>query len=73
MCRNSKYYMKVICINEFATTFVNPQFLKNSLTIRTVAITTGVCMEIQVIAFLTQADVETKSPRLTIHNAVSCF
>lgn len=39
-------YMKVICINEFAATLVNPQFFKNGLTVRTVTVATGVCMEI---------------------------
>ena len=62
--------MKVIRVNQFTAAFVNPGFFQDGLAVRTVAVTAGIRMEIQMTAFFTTADVVTESAGFTVHNGV---
>lgn len=67
---NGKNNVEVIGIDDFAAAFVNPEFLKNCLTVRTVAVAAGVGMKVCIAAFFAVADVIAKLSSFTVHDAV---
>lgn len=46
----SKNHMEIRGINDFCPAFIYPDFLKNSLTVRTVAVTAGIIVYFRVSA-----------------------
>lgn len=67
--RNRKYHMKIRSIDDFGTTFINPDFFEDSLAVGTVAVTAGIIMEFGMTAFCTLTDVAAKSARFTVHDS----
>ena len=66
LMRKGKDHMKIRLINDFCPSFINPDFLKNCLTVGTVAITTGIMMDFCMPTVGALTDVATKFSGFTV-------
>lgn len=71
LCGDREDDMEVGSIDHFALPFVDPDLLKDCLTVRAVPVPAGVSVEIRVVTGLTAADVITEFSGLAVHDAVS--
>jgi len=68
-----KDYMVVRCVNDLRTAFVNPQFLFHGLTVGTVAVATGIVVDLKVSAVITAGNIVTELPGLTVQDRKGSF
>ena len=67
--RNGKNDMKVRGIYHLGSAAVDPNLFEDCLTVRTVAVSAGVCVHVGKAAFVTGLDVISKPARLAVHDA----
>ena len=73
LMRQGKDYVVVRCVNDLRTAFVNPQFLFHGLTVGTVAVATGIVVDLKVSAVITAGNIVTELPGLTVQDRKGSF
>lgn len=68
-----EYHMKVRGINDFCTTLVYPDLFLHCLTIRTVAITAGIVVDLCMTAFRTLSDVHPHCRCFAVQDSLGNF
>ena len=71
--RQCKDYMKVRGVNDFCPSLIHPDFFYDSLTIRTVAVATGIVVKLSMTAVGTLADVIAKISGFTVRDGMRGF
>jgi len=71
--RDSEDHMEVWCIQYIFPACVHPLFLRKFLAHGAAPVTAGIIMDRDAAAVLTDADVDTESTGLAVHDVVSCF
>jgi hypothetical protein len=73
LMRQSKDNVIVRCVDDLRTAFVNPQFLFHGLTVGTVAVATGIVVDLKVSAVITAGNVVTELSGLTVQDRKGSF
>ena len=61
-----KHHMKVGRIDDFSPSFIHPDFFKDSLTVRTVSVSTGVVVDLHMSTVCTLTDAAAKFSSLAV-------
>ena len=72
-CGQGEHHMEIRRVNDLAAAAVDPEFLEDGLTVRAVAVSAGVGMDIRVATLRAGADVVSECPRLAVHDAKGRF
>ncbi len=65
-----KHHMKVGRIDDFSPSFIHPDFFKDSLTVRTVSVSTGVVVDLHMSTVCTLTDAAAKFSSLAVQNGM---
>jgi hypothetical protein len=71
--RNSEYYMEVWCIQYIFPAGIHPLFLWKLLAHGTAPVTTGIIVDRNTTAILTDTGIDTKGTGFAVHDVISCF
>lgn len=66
LMRECKHHMKVRGVNDLSPAFIHPDFLKDSLTVRTVVVTAGIIMDLHVSAIRTLTEINPEPAGFTV-------
>jgi len=70
---NGKDHMKIRCIHDLCLSPVDPDFFKDCLTVRAVAVAIGIIVKIGVATVITGTDITAKFSGLALHQRSCCF
>ena len=71
--REGENHMEVRGINDFSPPFINPEFFKDRLAVRAIAVAAGIVVNLGMPAIVAQADGAAKTAGFAVHNRASSF